>query len=148
MGTDVWSYYQLRQKQYSNNKGRLKLIFSIYILLSMSFKPYAKCCHRFTYIQKFKIADAQEIQWVLLSFKMSILSNVIKTNKLTCLFQCKSIIKRLKCVAAPKKTPTICICENKGADQLCSYCTADQHLCFRYTDSTIPLLPKSKISRL
>ena len=36
--------------------------------------------------------------------------------------------------------PTICICENKDADQLCSNCTADQHLCFRYTDSTIPLL--------
>ena len=24
-----------------------------------------------------------------------------------------------------------CICENKGADQLCSNCTADQRLCFR-----------------
>ena len=35
---------------------------------------------------------------------------------------------------------TICICENKGADQLCSNCTADLRLCFRYTDSTIPLL--------
>ena len=30
--------------------------------------------------------------------------------------------------------------KNKGSDQLCSKCTADQHLCFRYTDSTIPLL--------
>ena len=30
--------------------------------------------------------------------------------------------------------------ENKVADQLCSNCTADQHLCFRYTGSTIPLL--------
>ena len=27
-------------------------------------------------------------------------------------------------------------CENKGADQLCSNCTADQRLCFRYMDST------------
>ena len=35
--------------------------------------------------------------------------------------------------------------ENKGADQLCSNCTADQRLCFRCTDSTIPLLLKSKI---
>ena len=26
--------------------------------------------------------------------------------------------------------------------------TADQRLCFRYTDSTIPLLPKSEISSL
>ena len=32
------------------------------------------------------------------------------------------------------------LCENKGADQLRSNCEVDQHLCFRYTDSTIPLL--------
>ena len=44
--------------------------------------------------------------------------------------------------------PTICICENKDADQLCSNCTADQRLCFRDTDSTIPLLLKYKISSL
>ena len=43
---------------------------------------------------------------------------------------------------------TICICENKGADQLRSDCEADQRLCFRYMDSTIPLLFKSKISSL
>ena len=40
--------------------------------------------------------------------------------------------------------PTIYIGENKGADQLRSNCEADQRLCFRYTDSTIPLLSKSK----
>ena len=46
------------------------------------------------------------------------------------------------------------ICQNKGADQLCSYdqlcsnCTADQRLCFRYIDSTITFLPKSEISSL
>ena len=37
-------------------------------------------------------------------------------------------------------------CENKGADQLCSNCTADQRLRFRYIDRTIPLLLKSEIS--
>ena len=42
--------------------------------------------------------------------------------------------------------PTICLCKNKGADQLRSNREADQHLCFRYSDSTIPLLLKSKIS--
>ena len=41
---------------------------------------------------------------------------------------------------------TICICENKGADQLRSNCEADQRLCFRYMDSTVSLLSKSKIS--
>ena len=41
--------------------------------------------------------------------------------------------------------PTICIVgENKGADHR----KADQRLCFRYTDSTIPLLSKLKISSL
>ena len=33
--------------------------------------------------------------------------------------------------------PTICIGKNKGADQFRSYCEADQHLCFSYTDSTV-----------
>ena len=44
------------------------------------------------------------------------------------------------------RKPAFCICENKDADQLRGNCEADQRLCFRYTDSTIPLLPKSKIS--
>ena len=44
--------------------------------------------------------------------------------------------------------PTICIGKNKGADQLRSNCEADQCLCFRYKDGTIPLLSKSNISSL
>ena len=39
-----------------------------------------------------------------------------------------------------------CLCENKGADQLRGNREADQRLCFRYSDSTISLLSKSKIS--
>ena len=42
--------------------------------------------------------------------------------------------------------PTICIGENKGADQLRGNCEADQRLCFRYSDSTIPPLLNSKIT--
>ena len=41
-----------------------------------------------------------------------------------------------------------CICENKDADQLHGNREADQRLCFHYTDSTIPPLPKSEISSL
>ena len=41
---------------------------------------------------------------------------------------------------------TICTGENKGADQLRGNREADQRLCFRYTDSTIPFLLKSEIS--
>ena len=36
--------------------------------------------------------------------------------------------------------------ENIEAGQLRSYCQADQRLCFRYTDSKITLVVKSKIS--
>ena len=46
------------------------------------------------------------------------------------------------------RKPDFCICENKDADQLRGIREADQRLCFRYTDSTIPLLPKSEISSL
>ena len=42
--------------------------------------------------------------------------------------------------------PTICIGDNKDADQLRGNSEADQRLCFRYTDSTIPLLLKLEIS--
>ena len=42
----------------------------------------------------------------------------------------------------------ICICENRDADQLRGNREADQRLCFRYTDSTIPVLPKSEISNI
>ena len=43
--------------------------------------------------------------------------------------------------------PTICICENKDADQLRGNREADQRLCFRYSDSIVPLVLKSEISR-
>ena len=49
------------------------------------------------------------------------------------------------------RKPAFCICENKDADQLRGYDQlrgnheADQRLCFRYTDSTIPLLSESEI---
>ena len=46
------------------------------------------------------------------------------------------------------RKPAFCICENKDADQLRGNHEADQRLCFRYTDSTIPLLPKSETSSL
>ena len=46
------------------------------------------------------------------------------------------------------RNPAFCICENKDTDQLRGYREADQRLCFRYIDSSIPLLPKSKIFKL
>ena len=55
----------------------------------------------------------------------------------------KNFNGQMSCVM---REPTICICKNKDADQLRGNREADQHLCFRYLDSTIPLLAKSKIS--
>ena len=46
------------------------------------------------------------------------------------------------------RKPTFCICENKDTDQLRDNPKADQGLCFRYMDSTIPVLSKSEISSL
>ena len=46
------------------------------------------------------------------------------------------------------RKPGFFICKNKDADQLLGNREADQRLCFCYTDSTIPLLPKSKMSSL
>ena len=46
------------------------------------------------------------------------------------------------------RKPGLCICKNKDADKLRGNREADQRLCFRYLDSTIPLLPQSEISSL
>ena len=40
------------------------------------------------------------------------------------------------------RKPAFSTCQNKDADQLRGNREADQCLCFRYTDSTISLLPK------
>ena len=42
------------------------------------------------------------------------------------------------------RKPDVCI----SADQLCINCAADQRLCFRNIDGTIPLPSKSEISSL
>ena len=46
------------------------------------------------------------------------------------------------------RKPVFCICENKDADRLRGNREGDQRLCFRYIDSTIPLLSNSEISSL
>ena len=56
-----------------------------------------------------------------------------------------SFLKDMSCI---RRKPVFCICENKDADQLHSNPEAYQRLCFRYIDSTIPLLSKYKISSL
>ena len=51
-------------------------------------------------------------------------------------------------VSLVMRKPEFCICENKDADQLRGNRESDQRLCFRFTDSTIPLLSKSEIKPL
>ena len=46
------------------------------------------------------------------------------------------------------RKPEFCLCENKGADQLHGNREADQRLCFRHSDSTIPLLFQASSSFL
>ena len=63
-----------------------------------------------------------------------------RTSLLLFLFICLYQLSR------PMGKPTIYIGENKGADQLRGNREADQHLCFRYSDSKIPPLLNAKIS--
>ena len=60
-------------------------------------------------------------------------------------FKCEILLQEMSRIM---RKPKFCICENKDADQLRGYREADQRLCFRYIDSTIPLLSKSEISIL
>ena len=57
-------------------------------------------------------------------------------------------VQKFKKMSLVVRKQAFCICENKDADQLCGNCEADQRLCFRYWDSTIPLFPTSEFSSL
>ena len=57
-------------------------------------------------------------------------------------------INRADIMSLIMRKPAFCICKNKGTDQLCGNHAADQHLCFRFINSTIPLVPKSEFSTL
>ena len=72
-------------------------------------------------------------------------SNFRKSVKLFC-FHSKIKTRTFHHMSRVVRKPAFCICENKDADQLRGNREADQRLCFRYTDCTIPLLPRSKIS--
>ena len=64
------------------------------------------------------------------------MKNEVNTNRFKKMNSHMSLVMR---------KPDFCICDNKDADQLHGNREADQRLCFRYTDSTTPLLPKSEI---
>ena len=60
----------------------------------------------------------------------------------------QDVIEFKQFMSCLRRKPSICICDNKDADQLRGNREADQRLCFRYTDSTLHFLLKSDISSL
>ena len=85
------------------------------------------------------------LQWEFLSKMCVINKNAFQMSNF--IYNQRAIVQNLlNCyMSHPMGKPTICIGETKGADQLRVYRKADQRLCFRYSDSTIPLLLKSEI---
>ena len=73
-------------------------------------------------------------------------TNISLQHLYICLYALLYVVKLAMSLAVRK--PAFCICENKDADQLRGDREADQRDCFRYTESTIPLLHKSEISSL
>ena len=74
-------------------------------------------------------------------------------TRLNCLIEAKdypqsTFKSKVRKMSLIMRKPAFCICENKDADQLRGNHEGDQRLCFRYTDSTIPLHFKSEISSL
>ena len=63
-----------------------------------------------------------------------------------CNYLTLTVIKDVKYEPVREK-PTICMGENKDADQLRGNREVDERLCFRYTDSTFPPLLIPKFSR-
>ena len=89
---------------------------------------------------------AREVHRVHTKLKIATGTNILQKKRAS--FNQNEVGPHMYDVSRRMGKPTICIGENKGADQLLSYCEADQRLYFRYTYGTIPLLSKSKISSL
>ena len=66
--------------------------------------------------------------------------NSLNTNSLSGLSHPYQLGESIFNMSRVMRKPTFCICENKDADQLRGNREADQRLCFRYIDSTIPLI--------
>ena len=80
----------------------------------------------------------------LLSLYIQACVNIVRNyeGRLCCESSYKLLVSMMQLpMSRDVRKPDFCICENKAADQLCGNRTTDQRLCFRYMDSTIPLLP-------
>ena len=80
-------------------------------------------------------------------YKMKKMSNYLIGISFTCTYELQRN-RQFNKMSLVMRKPDFRICENKDADQLRGNREADQRLCFRDTDSTIPLVPKYEISSL
>ena len=85
---------------------------------------------------------------ILISIFYKLINFITAQRKRKDLYDAVSSFSRHPTMSLVMRKPAFCICENKDADQLRGNREADQRLCFRYTDSTILLLPTSEISSL
>ena len=77
--------------------------------------------------------------------------NILKMkNELSLVLKVAFLMTRLsnQYLSRVMRKLAFCISENKGADQLHGNHAADQRLCFRNIEGTIPLLPKSQFKPL
>ena len=58
------------------------------------------------------------------------------------------MLGKLKILSRLLRKPDFFICKNKDIGQLRGNYTADQHICFGFLDTAIPVLPKPEISKL
>ena len=89
--------------------------------------------HVYMFLNRYGLADSEDLIRLLLN-------NLIRV--------CIVSLLHLHHLSRVVRKLAFCVCENKATDQLCGNLTADQRLCFRYMDSTIPLFSKSEISSL
>ena len=108
----------------------------------MKTKAKLICVFVFTYAKSRFSHDAAHI---LTNEQVSLKVKVTWLIFMTNIFWVPCLLKVLDYMSLVMRKLALCICENKDADQLRE---ADQRLCFRYIDSTIPLLSKSEISSL
>ena len=73
-------------------------------------------------------------------------SSRLLTTKIAQSIQFNKLLKFAVHVLTDMRKAAFCTWKNKGTDQLRGNHTADQHLCFRYIDSSIPPFPNSAIS--
>ena len=78
---------------------------------------------------------------ILSAWSIQFIHLTTNKNNLPCHLSHKTLA-RLAYMSRVVRKPAFCICKNKDADQLHVNSEADQCLCFRYKDSTLPLLPK------